>query len=424
MKRRITNAEVLYNGTLQKLEILFDETGILRVAETIDCEECEVIDAHGYAVLPGLIDVHVHLREPGFEAKETIATGSAAAAHGGFTTIFAMPNLNPFPDCAETMKPYLEKIRTDALVNVYPYGTITKGEKGAEVSDMAAMNELGIRWFSDDGVGVANDAIMEKAQKEVKRLDALMACHTEDMNYRRPGASVHESEYAAQKGWLGIPSECESEQLKRDLKLAEQTGLRYHGCHISAKQSVEALREAKANGADVSAEVTAHHLLLEEADVKGPNWKMNPPLRSHEDRMSLIEALEDGTLDFIASDHAPHTYADKDKPMAQAAFGIISLETSFPLLYTEFVKRQKRWTLPQLVEWMSTKPAKRFGLENKGVIQEGAASDLIIVNLDTETVIHADQFASKGRNTPFDGWTVNCEITETICGGKTVYQKN
>jgi dihydroorotase len=350
--------------------------------------------------------------------------GSMAAARGGFTTVCPMPNLRPFPDDPETVEAYLKKIAEDCIVNVLPYGTITDEEKGRRVSDMEGMQDLGIEWFSDDGVGVAEDDVMEEALKKAKELDVLIACHTEDMNYRRPGASVHESEYAAQKGWLGIPSECESEQLKRDLKLAEQTGLRYHGCHIAAKQSVEALREAKANGADVTAEVTAHHLLLEEADVKGPNWKMNPPLRSHEDRMSLIEALEDGTLDFIASDHAPHTYGDKDKPMAQAAFGIISLETSFPLLYTEFVKRQKRWTLPQLVEWMSTKPAKRFGLENKGVIREGAASDLIIVNLDTETVIHADQFASKGRNTPFDGWTVNCEITETICGGKTVYQKN
>lgn len=423
MKRKIINAKVLYKDNLEDLEVLFDESAILKIAGHIEEEDCEIIDAKGRTLLPGLIDVHVHLREPGFEQKETIATGSLAAAKGGFTSVFAMPNLNPFPDSAVIMKEYLKRIEQDACVHVYPYATITKGEKGAQLSDMEDLSDLGIRWFSDDGVGVASDEVMEKAQQEVRRLNALMACHTEDMNYRKPGASVHESEYAIQKGWLGIPSECESEQLKRDLILAEKTGLRYHGCHISAKKSVEALREAKAKGADVSAEVTAHHLLLEESDVKGPNWKMNPPLRSHEDRMSLIEALEDGTLDFIASDHAPHTLADKDKPMALAAFGIISLETSFPLLYTEFVKRQKRWSLAQLVNWMSTKPAERFGLCKKGKILEGYDSDLILADLDTETVIHAYDFASKGRNTPFDGWTSNAEVTETIVSGKTVWKK-
>ena len=423
MKRIIKNGSVLYHGKFEKLDILFDENQILKIAEKIEDDEAEVIDACGKTVLPGLIDVHVHLREPGFEAKETILTGSKAAAHGGFTSIFAMPNLNPYPDCSETMKSYLERIEKDACVHVYPYGTITKGEKGQQLSDMEDLRNLGIRWFSDDGVGVADDEVMRRAQEEVKRLECLMACHTEDMNYRAKGASVHESEYAHIRGWTGIPSECESEQLKRDLKLAEETHLRYHACHISAKQSVDALKAAKEKGLDVSGEVTAHHLLLEEADVKGPNWKMNPPLRSHEDRMSLIEALEEGTLDFIASDHAPHTRKDKDQPMASAAFGIISLETSFPLLYTEFVRRQKRWSLEQLSAWMSEKPAKRFGLDRKGCIEEGYDSDLIIIDPDTEKVIHADEFFSKGRNTPFDGYTVNCEILETIVSGRTVYRK-
>ncbi|MBQ7992001.1 MAG: dihydroorotase [Solobacterium sp.] len=422
MKRIIRNAKVLINGTLENLELLFDESGILEIAPHIEAD-AEITDASGMAVLPGLIDVHVHLREPGFEHKETIATGSKAAAHGGFTTIFAMPNLNPFPDNKQTMEAYLEKIRQDAYVNVIPYGTITKGEKGEEVSDMEGMKQLGIRWFSDDGVGVANDGVMEKAQKEVRRLDALMACHTEDMNYRRPGASVHDSPAVTENGWLGIPSECESAQLERDLKLAETTGLRYHGCHISAITSLNALRAAKAKGLDVSAEVTAHHLLLEDRDVKGPNWKMNPPLRTHEDRMALIEALEEGTLDFIASDHAPHTEADKNKPMANAAFGIISLETSFPLLYTEFVYKQKRWTLGQLVNWMSTKPAERFGLQHKGKIEKGYDADLILVSLGEESVINKNSFFSKGRNTPFDGWTVRCEVKETIVSGKTVWRK-
>lgn len=421
MKTLIRNGMVLYEGTLQKKEVLFDETGILKVAGEIVIDDAEVIDASGMYVLPGLIDVHVHFREPGYENKETLRTGSMAAARGGFTTVCPMPNLRPFPDDPETVEAYLKKIAEDCIVNVLPYGTITDEEKGRRVSDMEGMQDLGIEWFSDDGVGIAEDDVMEEALKKAKELDVLIACHTEDMNYRRPGASVHESKYAEENGWIGIPSACESEQLKRDLILAEKTGARYHACHISAIESVEALRRAKAAGADVSAEVTAHHLLLEDRDVRGPNWKMNPPLRSHEDRMCLIEALEDGTLDFIASDHAPHAEKDKKKPMAEAAFGIVSLETSFPLLYTEFVYKQKRWTLAQLIEWMAKKPAGRFGLKDRGEIREEYASDLIIADLDHEYMIDASQFVSKGKNTPFDGWSVRAKVMRTIVGGKTVY---
>ena len=419
--RLIKNGNVLYRGEIRKLDILFDENRILQIGSDLSAD-CEITDAGGMTVIPGLIDVHVHLREPGFEHKETIRTGSSAAAAGGFTTIMAMPNLNPFPDSRENMEKYLELIRKEAVVNVIPYGTITCAEKGEAVSAMADMKELGIRWFSDDGVGVADDHVMELAQKTAAAAGAMLACHTENMAYRAPGASVHEAEYASVMGWKGIPSACESTQLERDLLLAEQTGVRYHGCHISAIESLAALRKAKEHGADVSAEVTAHHLLLENTDVKGPDWKMNPPLRTHADRMALIEGLENGTLDIIASDHAPHTYEDKHKSMAEAAFGIISLETSFPLLYTEFVQRQKRWTLSQLVSWMSTRPAERFGLGKRGVIEEGYIPDLTLLTLGPEYVIDKNTFLSKGRNTPFDGWTVSARIEETIVSGKTVWK--
>lgn len=421
MKTLIRNGTVLWHDAMQKKDILFDEGGIIRIDDVIADEEAEVIEAEGLAVLPGLVDVHVHFREPGYEQKETLRTGSMAAAAGGFTTVCAMPNLNPFPDNAETVRDYLAKIRTDCIVNVMPYGTISRQEKGRQVADLAGMKAEGIRWFSDDGVGVADDAVMLEALRKVAELDVMIACHTEDMNYRRPGASVHESELAHANGWIGIPSECESEQLKRDLQLALQTGTKYHACHISAIPSVEALQKAKAAGGNVSAEVTAHHLLLEEKDVKGPNWKMNPPLRSHEDRMCLIRALEEGILDFIASDHAPHTAADKNRPMGEAAFGIVSLETSFPLLYTEFVCRQKRWTLPQLVSWMSEKPAQRFAMKGKGMIEEGYDSDLILADLDHEYMIDAGRFLSKGKNTPFHGWSVHAAVVRTIVGGRTVY---
>lgn len=421
MKRVIRNGSVLYHGELVSCDVLFDEEQILAVEEHIDTD-AEEIDAAGLTVLPGLVDVHVHFREPGYEQKETIATGTAAAAHGGFTTVFPMPNLNPFPDNPETVKEYLQLIARDGIVHVHPYGTITCGEKGRTVTDYTALKELGIRWFSDDGVGVADEDVMRQALLRAKENDVLIACHTEDMDYRRPGSSVQEAPYAEEHGWAGIPNACESAQLSRDLQLALETGARYHGCHISAKESVEALRSIKAQGADVTAEVAAHHLLLENTDVRGTNWKMNPPLRTHEDRMSLIEALEDGTLDFIANDHAPHTLADKEKPMAEAAFGIVSLETSFPLLYTEFVYWQKRWTLAQLVDWMSGKPAKRFGLEKRGQIEPGWHSDLILVDLEHETRIDASQFLSKGRNTPFDGWTVHAAVKETIVDGVTVWK--
>ena len=421
MKRVIRNADVLFAGRLQKKEVLFDETSILEVSDKI-AADAEEIDGTGLTLLPGLIDVHTHLREPGHEQKETIATGSKAAAAGGFTTIMAMPNIDPFPDNVETVSEYLKHIREKAVVNVLPYGTITCREAGQTASDYEGLKKLGIRWFSDDGVGVADEKVMLEAMRKAKENDVLFACHTEDMNYRKPGASVHEDAFAERMGWLGIPSACESAQLIRDLELVKQTGLRYHACHISAKESVEALRSAKAQGADVSGEVTAHHLLLENTDVRGTNWKMNPPLRTHEDRMSLIEALEEGTLDFIASDHAPHTEADKDKPMAQAAFGIVSLETSFALLYTEFVLHQQRWSLEQLVDWMSYLPAKRFGLGKKGKIEAGYDPDLVLVELGGERRIKAKDFFSKGKNTPFDGWAVRATVRETIVSGRSVYR--
>lgn len=422
MKRIITNANVLYQGKLQKVDVLFDEKEILEIGKDIQ-DDAEKIDATGLTLLPGLVDVHVHFREPGNSQKETIHTGSLAAAHGGFTTVIAMPNVKPSPDSVEVMQDYLDLIQKESVIHTLPYGTITKNEQGKELSDIEGMRKLGIKWFSDDGVGMNDQSLMKIALEKSIQDDYIVACHTEDLNYRPKGASVHDSKVVTSNGWIGIPDECESKPLENDLLTAIQTKGQYHACHISSHESVAALRRAKADGANVSAEVTVHHLLLEDKDVKGTMWKMNPPLRTHQDRMSLIAALEEGTIDFIANDHAPHTQADKDKPMSEAAFGIVSLETALALLYTEFVYKTKRWTLNELVEWMSEKPAKRFDLGKIGKIEEGYASDLVLVELDQEHTIDINQFESKGKNTPFNGWSVRLAVKETIVSGKTVWKE-
>jgi dihydroorotase len=413
----IKHGTVLVDGKLVKTDIAFDQHEILAIGP--DLEGDDIIDASGLTVLPAFVDVHVHLRQPGHEEKETIETGTKAAAKGGFATIFAMPNVIPYPSDVETILPYKKQLDT-AAIRALPFATITKNEAGKEPVDYAAIKEIGIPWFSDDGVGVADKHVMKQCMDKAKEAGVLFSCHTENMDYRKPGASVHESEYAKEHGWLGIPSACETSQLVRDLDLLPD-GLAYHACHISAKESVQALKEAKEAGKNVTGEVTAHHLLLEDTDVQGPNWKMNPPLRSHEDRMALIQGLEEGSLDMIANDHAPHTEEEKNRPMDKAPFGIVSLETAFPLLYTHFVKTG-RWSLPQLVNWMSTAPAKRFGLEKTGQIKTGWRPDFVLIDENEPDIIRKDTFISKGKNTPFEGWETACTIKQTISGGKTVWK--
>lgn len=423
-KTLLINARIFTEGGLQNMQMLFDEKEILKIAPEIESDEnTTVVDAGDMAVLPGLVDTHVHLREPGFEAKETIATGSRAAAAGGFTTIFAMPNLRPCPSSVQTMNPYLEKIKTDAIVRVIPFGTITDDEAGKTPTDYHALKELGIRWFSDDGVGVASGDVMQAAMKAAVKEDVLFSCHTEDMNYRAPGASVHEGPYAKAHGWIGIPSACETAQLARDLEYAREIPVRYHADHLSAKESVQAIRDAKADGVDCSAEVTAHHLLLEDKDVENAMGKMNPPVREHADRMALIEGLEDGTIDFIANDHAPHTMEEKSRSMDKAPFGIVALETAFGLLYTEFVDRQKRWSLGQLLDWMAKKPAIRFGLERTGELKEGYRPDFFIADLDANIAIDPDSFESMGKNTPFAGWNSRVQVRQTWVNGTPVWTR-
>lgn len=413
-----------HDNEVKCLDVLFDTAGIHDIATHIDPSKAdEIIDARGLYLFPGLIDVHVHLREPGFEYKESIASGTMAAAHGGFTTIMAMPNILPFPDCVEVMKPYLEKIHQDALVNVIPYACISKGEKGEQLSDIKGLSNMGIHAFSDDGVGVKSDDMMKRAMLECHKQQAMIVAHTEDMNYRKHNACMHEGIRNKQLGYVGIPSACESAQLLRDLKLAKESKCRYHVCHMSAKESVQYLRDYKTQGVDCSGEVTAHHLLLNEMDVVDENHKMNPPLRGVDDQNALLDGLLDGTIDMIASDHAPHSEEEKNRGMVKAPFGIVSLETAFPLLYTKLVKETKRCTLQQLLYWMSEAPAKRFGLERVGKLALGYDADMILVDLNNAYRIDKEGFYSRGHNTPFDGVMCYGSVKKTYVKGKVIYDK-
>ncbi|MED1531580.1 dihydroorotase [Bacillus altitudinis] len=382
----------------------------------------EVIDAAGLFVSPGLIDLHVHLREPGGEKKETIETGSKAAARGGYTTIAAMPNTRPVPDTKEQMEWLMNRIKETSSVRVLPYASITTRQIGEEMTDFAALKEAGAFAFTDDGVGIQTAGMMYEAMKKAASLDQAIVAHCED-NSLIYGGCVHEGDFSKANGLNGIPSICESVHIARDVLLAEAANCHYHVCHISTKESVRVVRDAKKAGIRVTAEVSPHHLLLCDADIPGldTNYKMNPPLRGAEDREALIEGLLDGTIDFIATDHAPHTEEEKNETMQRAPFGIVGLETAFPLLYTRFVKTGE-WTLKELVDYMTIKPAEAFALPY-GKLKEGQIADITLIDLNKEMAIDKKSFLSKGQNTPFDKLTVSGWPVMTLASGKVVYEE-
>ncbi|MCW4357770.1 dihydroorotase [Bacillus altitudinis] len=382
----------------------------------------EVIDAAGLFVSPGLIDLHVHLREPGGEKKETIETGSKAAARGGYTTIAAMPNTRPVPDTKEQMEWLMNRIKETSSVRVLPYASITTRQIGEEMTDFAALKEAGAFAFTDDGVGIQTAGMMYEAMKKAASLDQAIVAHCED-NSLIYGGCVHEGDFSKANGLNGIPSICESVHIARDVLLAEAANCHYHVCHISTKESVRVVRDAKKAGIRVTAEVSPHHLLLCDADIPGldTNYKMNPPLRGAEDREALIEGLLDGTIDFIATDHAPHTEEEKNETMQRAPFGIVGLETAFPLLYTRFVKTGE-WTLKELVDYMTIKPAEAFALPY-GKLEEGQIADITMIDLNKEMAIDKKSFLSKGQNTPFDKLTVSGWPVMTLASGKVVYEE-
>ena len=356
-----------------------------------------------YFLFPGFCDVHVHFREPGFSYKETIRTGSLAAKRGGYTAVCAMPNLNPVPDSLETLRPQLELIRRDAAVRVIPYGAITKGERGEQLADMADMAPW-VCGFSDDGRGVQDAGMMRDAMQAAKALGKPIAAHCE-VNALLNGGYIHDGAYARAHGHRGICSESEWRQIERDIRLAAETGCKYHVCHISCRESVRLIRDAKISHVDISCETAPHYLLMDDGDLKEEGrFKMNPPVRSRADREALIEGVMDGTVDCIATDHAPHSAQEKAKGLDGSAFGIVGLETAFPLLYTRLVGRGIL-TLEKLIDLMAIRPRERFGIPFEGVT---------VWDLNAEYAIDPAQFASMGRATPFEGWQVRGANVLTI----------
>lgn len=368
-------------------------------------------DFNNVYIFPAFCDVHVHFREPGFFYKETIKAGSLAAARGGYTDVCTMPNLNPVPDSVENIKKQIEIIEKDAVVRVHPYAAITVGEKGETLTDMKALSPYCIA-FSDDGKGVQSEDMMRGAMLKAKALGKIIAAHCED-NSLLCGGYIHKGEYARLHGHKGICAESEWKPIERDLRLAKETGCKYHVCHISCKESVELIRKAKAEGVDVTCETAPHYLIFNDMDLKeSGNFKMNPPIRSEEDRQALIKGLQDGTIDMIATDHAPHGYDEKSRGLENSLMGVVGLETAFPVLYTYLVKKGII-TLEKLIELMAINPRRRFGITQ--------TEDICVYDLQSEYKIDPGEFKSKGKSTPFDGLTVAGKNLLTVCGGKAVW---
>ena len=424
MKLLIKNGRVIdpSTGTDETLDILITEGKIASLNSRIEAPDAEVIDASRLVVAPGFIDMHVHLREPGEEHKEDIASASQAAARGGFTTICAMPNTKPPNDNRGVTEYLVSEAKKRAVVNIFPIAAITRGLAGQELTDMADLSEAGAVAFSDDGQPVATSLVLRRALEYTRFLGKLIIDHCEDKNLTEDGV-MHEGEMAYRLGLKGMPAAAEEIVIARDLILAELTRSRLHLAHLSTKGGLELLRQAKKKGLDVSAEVTPHHLVLTDESLASynTNFKVNPPLRSEEHRRALVEGLKDGTIDIIATDHAPHTEEEKDVELDRAPFGLIGLETAVPLILDRFVQKNVI-SLERFVQLMATKPAELLGLKNKGRIAVGADADLTLLNLRKEFTVDVNHFASKSRNCPFSGWKLKGMAVMTIVGGKIVYQ--
>ena len=404
------------------VDVLIEDHKIKEIAPMIHADDAMIIELNQKLIAPGFIDVHVHLREPGYTHKETIETGSKAAAKGGFTTIAAMPNTLPAPDCEAHLTHIQTLIKKDAKIRVIPYATITKNQSGETLVDFKALKKHGVIGFSDDGHGVQTTQTMFEAMKQAAKLNLPIVAHCEEDSLLY-GGYVHDGEYAKQNGHRGISTLTESVQIARDMMLAKAAGVHYHVCHISTKDSVALVRFAKSQGINITCEVSPHHLILSDLDIVDhhANFKMNPPLRGREDVEACINGLLDGTIDCIATDHAPHTKEEKARGLADAPFGIVGLETAFPLMYTYFVKTNKM-TLAHLIACMSEKPAQVFNLPY-GSLTEGSVADIVILDLDKEQIIDSNTFVSMGKNTPFNGVKAIGWPVMTIASGNIVYQE-
>lgn len=414
----LKGATVYLSGQLVKTDITISGDKIKSIGDTD--ADYPVMDCTGYHIFPGFTDVHVHLREPGFSYKETIKTGTQAAARGGYTSVCSMPNLNPVPDSLENLKLQEDIIEKDACINVYPYAAITKGEKGEELSDIEELSKSVIA-FSDDGRGVQSETMMEEAMHKIKASGRMIAAHCEDNNLLF-GGYIHKGEYAKKNNHKGICSESEWGPIKRDIELVRKTGCKYHVCHISAKESVELIREAKKEGLPVTCETGPHYLVFCDMDLRDEGrFKMNPPIRSEEDRLALLAGICDGTIDMIATDHAPHSAEEKSKGLAGSLMGIVGIETAFPVLYTKLVNTGMI-SLENLVALMSDNPNKVFGIGNE--IKVGETANLTIFDLDNEYKINPAEFLSTGRSTPFENMQVYGKCIMTICKGDIVWKEN
>ena len=417
-KTIIKNGSVVGAGNK---EIAIIDSRIAEVADKIEAgAEDRIIDASGLTIAPAFVDVHVHLREPGFGYKERIETGTMAAARGGYTTVCPMPNLNPVPDSVENLKVQQDIIDRDAKIEVLPYAAITIGRKGEELVDIASLVGK-VCAFSDDGSGVQHDSMMERAMSEAVKYDQLIAahCEVEELLF---GGYIHDGEYAREHGHRGICSKSEWEQVRRDIEIAERLGCRYHVCHISTKETVELIRQAKARGVKVTCETGPHYLIFTDMDLQeDARWKMNPPLRSAEDRAALIEGIKDGTIDMIATDHAPHSIEEKSRGLKDSAMGIVGLETAFAAMNTHLVKTGVI-TLERLVELMSINPRKVFRIE--GGINPGDRADIVLLNTEREWRVDSSKFFSLGKITMFDGREMVGDVAMTIHRGEVVYENN
>ena len=423
MRTLLTGGRIYQHGSFAQADVAVRRGQVEQVSEGILPRPGDrVLDFSNCFLVPGFVDVHVHLREPGFVYKETIETGTKAAARGGYTTVCAMPNVQPAPDTLKNLKVELSAIKKDALIEVLPYGCITLGQRGrGQLADFTALAPY-VCGFSDDGKGVQDEGLMELAMMAVRKTGRLIAAHCEDESLLR-GGCIHDGPYAKAHGHAGICSESETAQVKRDLKLAARTGCPYHVCHVSAKETVWAIREAKRAGVNVTCETGPHYLLLTDMNLEEDGrFKMNPPLREAADRDALIDGILDGTIDMIVTDHAPHSFDEKAKGLEGSAMGVVGLECCFRVLYDRLVRQQKILTLEKLVELMCVNPRKRFGIS--GGIQPGQRADITVIDPEKRGVIDPRAFFSMGTATPFAGWETTGDVVMTIAGGKIVWNQD